>query len=79
MREVRRAYKALEDDEPAIKRVMALLEEADWVGPPDTSYQGSTRWAVNAEVHVRFAERAAVEAERREKARQEIAEAQQVI
>jgi hypothetical protein len=75
MREIKRAYKAVETDERAILEAMELLQRARWVGLPQEPRKGSTQWAVNPEAHGAYADRAKVEATRREAERLKIAEA----
>lgn len=58
------------------QRVMMYLEDAGWLFPMDAdkpTKRGATSWSVNAHVHKVFAERAASEAERRDRVRAEIA------
>ena len=58
------------------QRVMQLLEDMAWLTPvPEegrVSKRGATHWLVNPQVHSTFAQRAADEAERRERVRGEI-------
>lgn len=78
-RDIDRAYRELKDKDAETRKAMLILEHARWVGPADTSRQGSTRWRVNPAVHGRFAERAAYEEKNRELTRREIAEAQEML
>ena len=70
MRDVRRAYAALKSDQDEIERTLRMLAAANWL-----TASGAGRWAVNAAVHRRFAERAREEASARDETRRKIAEA----
>ena len=73
-RDVYRAYRELRGDEGrrGIQDAMRLLELASWVSPVADKRGGATEWRVNPAVHSKFAERAALEADRRERERAEI-------
>ncbi|MCK6553317.1 DUF3987 domain-containing protein [Candidatus Binatia bacterium] len=75
-RDVGRAYRELRGDGRRIAATMAQLEVVGWVTPIDTT-RGPfpSKWAVNPQVHTRFAARAAAERRRREAVRRQVAEA----
>ena len=55
-----------------INVAMGFLEAAGWVKPTKRGSEGATRWDVNPQIHVRFAELARTEKERRSDARRAI-------
>ena len=79
-RDVMQAYKAWRGlNEWRRQSVMQMLEDYGWIMSVDDarkSKRGSHTWAVNAAVHRIFAEKAAMEAESREKVRQTLLELQ---
>lgn len=82
-RDLMQAYKQWRGmDDWRRQRVMQLLEDMGWCSPIST--EGSSRrtahaWAINPVVHELFAERAAEEAERRGRLREEIAAMQRRV
>jgi hypothetical protein len=79
IRDVVRSYKTLSAPEARreLDAVMASLVSVSWLEPeePSNPAKGVSAWTVNPIVHSRFAARAKAEAERRAKAKEQIAEA----
>jgi hypothetical protein len=78
-RDIGRAYHRLRDEVVSIQTAMETLYVAGWVMVETTNGKGPTRWKVNADVHVRFAPRAAAERTRREAERRRAFEAAQAL
>ncbi|HJS87583.1 MAG TPA: DUF3987 domain-containing protein [Acetobacteraceae bacterium] len=78
-RDITRAYGALRPPEAAreLMAVMGSLVAVGWLEPeaPTNPAKGVTSWQVNPRVHTKFAARAKAEAERRQKAKEHLAEA----
>jgi hypothetical protein len=78
-RDIARDYRALSAPEARreLMSVMDSLVSVGWLDPeePNNPVKPVTNWRVNPAVHVIFAERAAAEAERRARAREQVAEA----
>jgi hypothetical protein len=77
-RDVVQAYRAMRAPEARreLNAVMAALVSMAWLDPeePSNPAKGVSAWRVNPAVHVLFAERGWAEAERRAKAREDMAE-----
>lgn len=75
LRDIQQAYRPWRGlDDWRRTRVMQTLEDMGWLTPVDDdrkSRRGAHTWAVNMAVHDRFAEKAQVEAETRERMREE--------
>jgi hypothetical protein len=75
LREIQQAYRPWRGlDDWRRTRVMQTLEDMGWLTPIDDdrkSRRGAHTWAVNMAVHHRFAEKAQLEAETRERMREE--------
>lgn len=71
-RELYRANHEFKDDRERVRRACGALIDANWLTEAATRQANSSAWAVNRDVHIKFADRARSEKENREAVRQRI-------
>jgi hypothetical protein len=73
VREIERAERAFTKDKSRRDAVIRALVDANWLIPITTKRKDSEAWAVNAIVHIQFAERAEIERKERAERQRKIA------
>ena len=78
-RDIKRAYRDLNNDDATLGRAMEILTKGHWCGEAIDARSNSIVWKINPRVHEKFPEQAAFEKERREKEIEKINKAGKTI